>query len=116
MYTSNFTSDALADLKKLPKNIKNALKKEFEKKIHVDPIGCSEALTTPLENYRSFHYGDYRVVYRVFEDLQTVSVVGIGKKGKTHHTDLYKRLEALARAGKLAESLLRILNPKAFSD
>jgi mRNA-degrading endonuclease RelE of RelBE toxin-antitoxin system len=111
LYSSKFTTDALNDLKKLPKNVKNSLKKEFEKKIHVDPVGCSEPLTDPLEKYRSFHFGDYRVVYRVFENLRAVSVVGIGKKSKSHQTDLYEKLEKLARAGKLAESLLRSLAP-----
>lgn len=107
MYCSKFTDDALADIKKLPKNIRNALKKEFEKKIHVNPLGCSEPLAGILEHYRSFHYGDYRVVYRVFEDLRAVSVVGLGKKDKSHRTDLYRRLEDLAKKGRLAEAVLK---------
>ncbi len=106
MYCSKFTDEALADIKKLPKNVRNALKKEFEKKIHVDPVSCSEPLVGLLENYRSFHYGDYRVVYRVFEDIRAVSVVGAGKKDKSHQTDLYKKLEGLAKKGRLAEALL----------
>jgi hypothetical protein len=35
-----------------------------------------------------------------------VAVVTIGKKDKRHQTDLYKRLEALAKAGKLAKAVL----------
>jgi hypothetical protein len=42
--------------------------------------GCSEELSGILGHYRSFHYGAYRVVYRVFEDIRTVSVAGLGKK------------------------------------
>ncbi len=106
MYCSKFTDEALEDIKKLPKNVRNALKKEFEKKIHVNPLDCSEPLAGILERYRSFHYGDYRVVYRVFEDIRAVSVVGLGKKDKAHQTDLYKRLEALAKKGRLAEAVL----------
>jgi mRNA-degrading endonuclease RelE of RelBE toxin-antitoxin system len=106
LYRSKFTHDALEDIKKLPKNVCNALKKEFQKKIHVDPISCSEELSGILGDFRSFHYGDYRVVHRVFADIKTVSIVGAGKKNKDHRTDLYKRLEALARKGRLADTVL----------
>lgn len=106
MYSSKFTDGALEDIRKLPKNVRNALKKEFQKKIHVDPVSCSEELSGILGDFRSFHYGDYRVVYRVFADIKTVSVVGVGKKNRDHRTDLYKRLEALARKGRLADAVL----------
>ena len=106
MYCSKFTDDALEDIKKLPKNLRNALKKEFHKKIHVDPVSCSEKLSGILGDFRSLHYGDYRVVYRVFADIRTVSAVGVGKKNQDHRTNLYKRLEALARKGRLADVVL----------
>jgi mRNA-degrading endonuclease RelE of RelBE toxin-antitoxin system len=106
VYSSKFTHEAVENIKRLPKNVKNALKKGFEKKIHVDPIGCSEPLTGLLEGFRSFHFESYRVVYKVIEDIRVVAVVTIGKKDKSHQTDLYKRLEALAKAGKLAKAVL----------
>ena len=106
LYRSVFTDDALKDVKKLPKNVRNALKKKFEKKIHVNPFNCSEELSGILWHYRSFHYGNYRVVYRVFEDIRAVAVVGLGKKDKDHRTDLYKRLEDLAKRGRLADAVL----------
>lgn len=88
------------------KNVRKALKKEFQKKIHVEPVGCSKELSGILGDFWSFHYGDYRVVYRLFADIKTVSVVGAGKKHKDHRTDFYKRLEALARKGRLADAVL----------
>jgi mRNA-degrading endonuclease RelE of RelBE toxin-antitoxin system len=109
VYRSLFTADALQDVKGLPKNVRNSLKKEFKKKIHVDPIACSEPLTGQLEGFRSFHHGDYRVVYRVFAELGAVSVVGIGRKDADHQAEIYKELEALAQKGKLAAAVLRSL-------
>jgi mRNA-degrading endonuclease RelE of RelBE toxin-antitoxin system len=106
LYRSVFTDDALEDVKELPKNVRNALKKEFEKKIHVDPLGCSEELSGILGRYRSFHYRNYRIVYRIFEDMKLVSVVGLGKKNKDHQTGLYKRLEDIAKRGRLADAVL----------
>jgi mRNA-degrading endonuclease RelE of RelBE toxin-antitoxin system len=115
VYCSKFIDEALEDIKKLPKNVRNALKKEFKKKVHVNPIECSEPLFGMLEPYRSFHYGDYRVVYRVFEDIRAVSVIGVGKKDKAHQTDLYYRLQDLAKKGRLAEAILetyRVISPQ----
>jgi mRNA-degrading endonuclease RelE of RelBE toxin-antitoxin system len=106
VYCSKFTDEAVENIKRLPKNVKNALKKEFEKKIHVDPIGCSEPLTGLLEGFRSFHFEDYGIVYNVIEDIRAVAVVAIGKKDKAQQTDLYRRLEALAKTGKLAKAVL----------
>lgn len=106
MYSSKFTTQALEDLKDLPKNVRNSLKREFTRKIHLRPIECSEALSAPLEKFRSFHYRDYRVVYQVLEDLKIVAVVGIGRKDRHHHGEMYKRLEDLARSGELAAAIL----------
>jgi mRNA interferase RelE/StbE len=106
VYCSKFTDEAVEDIKRLPKNVKNALKREFEKKIHIDPVGCSEPLTGLLEGFRSFHFESYRVVYKVMKDIRVVAVVAIGKKDKSHQTDLYRRLEALAKTGKLAKAVL----------
>ena len=109
MYRSYFTADALENIKKLPKALRNSLKDQFKKKIHVNPMVCSEPLSKPLDNFRRFHYGDYRVVYRVFENLKAVSVVGVGKKDRHHQSDLHKQLEVLARRGELAAAVLHTL-------
>jgi addiction module RelE/StbE family toxin len=106
LYTSKFTSQALEDLKDLPKNVRNSLKREFTRKVHIHPTECSEPLTGPLEEFRSFHHRDYRVVYQVLQDLRIVAVVGIGKKDRHHRGEIYKRLEDLARSGKLAAAIL----------
>jgi mRNA-degrading endonuclease RelE of RelBE toxin-antitoxin system len=106
LYRSYFTNDALENIKKLPKAVRNSLKQEFEKKIHVNPIECSEPLSKPLENFRRFHFGEYRVVYQVFKDLKAISVVAVGKKDRHHQSEIYRQLEILAERGKLAAAVL----------
>lgn len=106
MYILKFTPQAFEDIKALPKNVRNSLRREFTRKINLHPIGCSVPLSPPLEAFRSFHYRDYRIVYQVFEDLKIVAVVGIGKKDRHHQGEIYKRLEDLARTGKLAAAVL----------
>lgn len=106
VYCSKFTSDALDDVKSLPKAVRNALKGEFEAKLHVDPIACSEPLSADLRQFRSFHCGKYRVVFQVFEDIKAIAVVGVGEKDAHHHAEIYEHLESLARSGKLAAKVL----------
>lgn len=115
MHISKFTAHALEDVKNLPKNVRNALKKEFQTKIHVNPTNCSEALTGLLTGFRSFHFGNFRVVCKIYDDLKAVAVVGVGKKDRDHQTNLYRKLEELAKTGKLADAVLatmRLLDPE----
>lgn len=106
MYRSQFTDDAKADIRARPKNIRNSLRKEFEKVVHVDPYECSVKLGGDLSDFRSFHYEEYRIVFRVFEDIEAIIVVSAGKKDADHHAEVYKHLETLAQKGKLAETVL----------
>jgi len=108
VYRSEFTDDALEDVRRLPKNVRNRLKQEFKTKIHRDPVGCSEPLSALLEGFRSFHFGEYRVVYKVFEDIQVVAVVGVGKKDRGHRAEVYEQLENLAKTGELAAAVLDV--------
>jgi mRNA-degrading endonuclease RelE of RelBE toxin-antitoxin system len=107
VYCSQFTAEALGDVKRLPKNVRNALKQEFEKTIQVDPIGCAVPLSGDLGQYRSFHHEEYRVIYQVFEDLKAIAVAGVGKKDTHHHAEIYEQLEKLARSGQLAATVLK---------
>ena len=109
MYISKFTSEAVEQIKKLPKGVRNALKKAFKKTLLENPTSCADELTEPLAGFRSFHFGDYRVVYRVYEDLNAIAVVGVGKKDAHAETDLYRKLEKLASTGKLADKVLKSL-------
>jgi mRNA-degrading endonuclease RelE of RelBE toxin-antitoxin system len=106
LYVAKFTPDAVEEVRALPKNIRNALKREFKKTLLVEPVGCSVTLQEPLAGFRSFHFGGYRVVFRVYEDLKLIAVVGVGRKSSLPHSDIYRRLEKLAETGKLADSVL----------
>jgi len=109
LYISKYTPYGLKCIRELPKNVRNTLKKEFETTIHKDPIGCSEELTGPLADFRSYHFLNYRVVYRIFEDLNAIAVVGVGEKDANHQAEIYKKLETLAKTGELADTVLRTI-------
>ncbi len=104
MFAAKFTAAALEDVRRLPKNVRNALKKEFSRSLLRDPVACSEALGEPLAGFRSYHFGKYRVVFKVYQDLSAIAVVGLGKKSSK--PSVYDKLEKLAATGKLAEKFL----------
>jgi mRNA-degrading endonuclease RelE of RelBE toxin-antitoxin system len=104
-YTLKFTDEGRDDVRSLLKATRNWLKKEL-RALEADPIGCSFELHSPLQGYRSFHCGEYRAIFMVFEHLKAVSIVAVGKHSSQPDEDVYKHLETLAKEGKLAEKLL----------
>jgi mRNA-degrading endonuclease RelE of RelBE toxin-antitoxin system len=109
MYVLMFTQDGLADVKALPKNVKNSLKKELQQKVASEPYGCSIALAEPLKGWRSFHWRNYRIVFKVYDDAKAVAIAGVGARLPRSKSDIYRKLETLASEGKLAENILRLL-------
>ncbi len=115
-YRIQFTEDALRDAKSLPKNVRNSLAKELKKKLTKDPAGCSEELRGPLAGWRSFHYRKYRVIFKLYPDLKIIAVAGIGKHSSQSNRDIYRKLELLAKRGRLAESILATLRSFSSSE
>lgn len=106
MWVIEFTSSARSDVKSLAKGVRQSLRKRLEEVVAVNPAECSEELTGPLAGFRSHHFEEYRVVFKIFPTHQKIAVVGVGKKNADHHAEIYKDLEGLANAGKIAESIL----------
>jgi mRNA-degrading endonuclease RelE of RelBE toxin-antitoxin system len=113
-YKIQFTRDGLRDARALPKNVKNSLAKELKTILARNPKGSSEALREPRTGWRSFHSGNYRVVFKLYDDLQIIAVAGIGKHSSHTLQDIYKRLEELAKTGRLAEKIVAAL--RRFSE
>ncbi len=129
MYVLQFTSDAVADVKTvIPKHLKSHLQKELLEKVASDPVGCShelqgdwqqasskdglvrgqaEALQVPLaEGYPSFTWQQCRVVYKVFDEVLAIAIVGVGLRAPQSAENIYRKLEVLAQTGKLAQGVL----------
>ena len=107
MYVLKFTSQAVADIKTLiPKNVKGPLRKALAKRVSADPIGCSHELRGELAGYRSFVWRNYRVVFKVFDNLKAIAVVAVGSRSPQSADNIYRKLETLARTGELAQGVL----------
>jgi mRNA-degrading endonuclease RelE of RelBE toxin-antitoxin system len=111
VYEVRFAPEAVADIKSLPKNVRNSLKKEI-RKLAANPIGPSLDLREPLQAWRSYHWRDYRVIFMIFEDLKTIAIAAVGKRLPGSQTDVYRKLERLAKEGTLAEKILRTLRKR----
>lgn len=107
LYIPKYTDAAVENIRALPKNIKNVLRKEIDTVIAKDPLGCSEELEERLAGFRSRHVWDYRIVFKVYEDLRAFAIVGVGKKAPPD--SIYQKLEQLAATGKLADGMLEAM-------
>jgi len=116
VYQIQFTDGGLRDAKALPKNIRNHLARSLRDKLARDPEGCSEQLRQPLDGWRSFHSGKYRIIFRLYKDLKVIAVAGIGKHSPLATQDIYRKLEMLARSGRLAEEILATLRSFSTKD
>ena len=107
MYVLKFTGNAVADIKSvIPKHLKGPLREALLEKVAPDPLGCSHELQGDLQGYRSFTWQQYRVVYRVFDDLLAIAIVGVGLRSPQSAENIYRKLEVLARTGELAQGVL----------
>ena len=108
MYSLKFTDSGHADVRALSKDRRNSLKKALSD-LARSPVSRSTELHGPLSGFRSFHWRRYRIVFRIFEAQKVVAVVGIGERDPQSASNIYRRLEALAASGELAESILTTL-------
>jgi mRNA-degrading endonuclease RelE of RelBE toxin-antitoxin system len=107
LYVLKFTSQAVADIKSIiPKNLRGPMQKALVEKVATDPVGCSKELQRELSGFRSFTWQKYRVVYRVFDELLAVAVVGVGLRSPQSAENIYRKLEVIARTGELAQGVL----------
>lgn len=84
MYTLKFSSSAVKDLKKLPKNIRLRIltKLEFFVASETPLLFARPLINSEIGQYR-FRIGDYRVIFDVQDEKVVVLVLG-------HRRDIYK--------------------------
>ena len=73
------------DLEKIPRNIKVRIKEAIQKRLTIAPNDYGKPLTKEWKEHRRLRVGDYRVIYKVFEDRVVVFIVDID-----HRKDIYE--------------------------
>lgn len=69
----------------LPSSAKALIKRAIEERLILDPIGFGKPLRYNLKGYRCLRVSDYRIVYRIAAEMQTIIVVAI-----KHRKDVYE--------------------------
>jgi len=64
-------------LRTLPKAIRENIRAAIEKRLMVAPLDYGKPLVREWKGYRRLRVGDYRIIYRVFEDRIVVFIVEV---------------------------------------
>jgi mRNA interferase RelE/StbE len=73
------------DLKRLPANIKQRIRKAIETRLVKNPILYGEPLRHTLKGYRKLRVGDCRIIYKV--ELHNIIILKIG-----HRREVYQKV------------------------
>ncbi len=68
----------------LPAGAKSLIKRAIEERLTTDPIGFGKPLRYSLKGHRRLRVSDYRIVYRIDSQTQTVLIIAI-----KHRKDIY---------------------------
>ncbi len=66
------------DFKSISHPQQSIILKDIHKKLSLDPKGYGKPLLGSLKGYWRIRVGDYRIIYRILEDVITVFVVKVG--------------------------------------
>ncbi len=73
------------DLPKIPKNIREIIRKAIEERLSNEPVIFGQPLRQSLIGHRKLRVGDYRVIYRISKDEVIVLKIG-------HRKEVYERV------------------------
>ncbi len=71
----------------LSSSAKTLIKRAIEERLMVDPIGFGKPLRYSLKSHRRLRVSDYRIVYRIEAETNTVIIIAI-----KHRKDVYEDL------------------------
>ncbi len=65
---------------------KTEIKKAIEKKLMTNPISFGKPLQYSLKGHRSLRVGNYRVIFRIEEEANTVIIIAIKHRKEVYET------------------------------
>ncbi|MCW8400483.1 type II toxin-antitoxin system RelE/ParE family toxin [Legionella sp. PATHC038] len=78
LYQIEYVEDVVKyDIPELPTTAKKIIKKAIEERLMIDPIGFGKPLRYSLKGHRRLRVSDYRVVYRIEAETNTVVIIAI---------------------------------------
>lgn len=83
-YIIEYDTEIEEKLSKIPKTMRKRIREAIEERLMVAPLDYGKPLVREWRGYRRLRVGDYRVIYRVFEQRVVVFIVEID-----HRKDVY---------------------------
>jgi mRNA-degrading endonuclease RelE of RelBE toxin-antitoxin system len=108
-YKVLFTSEAKSDVGLLDGSIRKRLEGVLSNKLAADPEGYETPLRGALTGFWKHEFASHRVIYRIYPDMAAIVVCAVGKRQGEHVTDVYKQLEPMVKAGKVAEQIRAVM-------
>lgn len=84
MYEVEITPEGLRHLNRLPDKVRDAALATIFGPIAENPQRLGKPLVGELEGLRSARRGDYRVIYEIFEDEETVLIHRVQHRGDAY--------------------------------
>lgn len=69
---------------KLSLPVRNRIKKAIEKKLKIDPIAFGKPLRYSLKGLRRLRVEDYRVIYKIDEDIEKVIIIKVAHRREVY--------------------------------
>lgn len=76
-YIIEYDTEIEEKLRKIPKTIRIRIKDAIEKRLMIAPLDYGKPLIREWKGYRRLRVGDYRIIYKVFEEKIVVFIVEI---------------------------------------
>ena len=105
-YRIEITEDALNQLSKFPRNIRNGILKAIRERLSENPHRF-KPLVCNWKGFFRLRIGDYRVIYKVEEERVTVVVVRVAPRG--WYGSSKERTKSTRQGNKEVEELLKTL-------
>ena len=84
-YEASYHPDITKDLQRIPRNIKETIKRAIEERLLTNPEIVSEPLKRNLKRYRKLRVGDYRVIHKI--QGNSIFILKIGNR-----RDVYEKI------------------------
>ncbi|HAV92979.1 TPA: type II toxin-antitoxin system RelE/ParE family toxin [candidate division WOR-3 bacterium] len=88
-YSILYHPDIRSDIKSIPKQTIAKIISVIEEKLADNPIMWGKPLKYSLKGLLKVRFGDYRIVYKIFEEEKKVLILII-----RHRKDIYKKLSS----------------------
>jgi mRNA interferase RelE/StbE len=84
MYTVEYLESVKEDIRRLPKSVRENIKRAIEKKLMLNPIEFGKPLQYSLQGLRRLRVEDYRIIYQINSKSKNILIVKIGHRKEVY--------------------------------